>query len=306
VKEEAEPSTSTPCGMGVEGTGVCADAGTCCSQYFYCGTSVEYCGSTTFEADKKPEMEAVLEEKSESDCNEGSEEESKDEVLEDADVKEEADSSEASPCGMGVKGNGVCAEAGTCCSQYFYCGTSVEYCGSSTLEPSPPTTRKHSHSIKKSPIKAKVVKVVKQAKVARPAAKVTKIVKKPAAKVVVKKVEVKATGGLSKMASDCSILQNQARTNPVAFASALRARGYTKAANALRSSRSCTAFSRSSGLNRSAQEHVNIMARVFTHFLTHKDKLKRSHNRIVLDEQQNFEIRKVEWIYCREHCIRLR
>ena len=83
------------CGGGVQGNGICPD-GSCCSQYFYCGTTSDYCGAgstcvNNYGNGTQP-------------CNM-------------TDI----------PCGNGFRGNGICSN-GECCSQYGYCGTSAAYC----------------------------------------------------------------------------------------------------------------------------------------------------------------------------------
>jgi hypothetical protein len=67
-----------------------------------------------------------------------------------------------------------------------------------------------------------------------------------------------------KLASDCNILQNQARVNPVGFSYALRTRGYTEEAEILRSQSApgCLKLTRSRGLDFASQEHVDMLQKV--------------------------------------------
>jgi hypothetical protein len=41
-------------------------------------------------------------------------------------------------CGGGIRGNGVCARGGECCSQWGWCGTSSAHCSGQPTSPSPP------------------------------------------------------------------------------------------------------------------------------------------------------------------------
>ncbi|KAL3775108.1 hypothetical protein ACHAW5_001511 [Stephanodiscus triporus] len=91
------------CGNGLRGDGTCPDPNDCCSIYGYCGTDAEHCSSPPSSATPPPA------------------------VVDDA-ASAGGGAQSSSSCGGGTVGNGICPNAGECCSEYGFCGTSIEHC----------------------------------------------------------------------------------------------------------------------------------------------------------------------------------
>ena len=89
------------CGNGQVGDGTCIN-GECCSEWGWCGTSAEHCGT--------------------------SEPTSTDSA------------STVGTCGSGNVGDGICPNEGECCSEWGWCGTDPEHCGTSEPTSTGPTS----------------------------------------------------------------------------------------------------------------------------------------------------------------------
>jgi hypothetical protein len=96
--EECPKVTVGTCGGGNRGDGICPFEGYCCSQYGWCGTTAEYCEDNIDSTVPTPS------------------------TIDGAPVSPTV-SVESGKCGNGNPGEGICAEASLCCSEWGYCGT---------------------------------------------------------------------------------------------------------------------------------------------------------------------------------------
>ena len=78
------------CGNGQRGNGKCPNSSECCSEWGWCGTSVDHCKNNP--SPTPP-------------------------------------SNGGGTCGNGQRGNGECSNSNECCSEWGWCGTSEEHCG---------------------------------------------------------------------------------------------------------------------------------------------------------------------------------
>ncbi|KAG2431216.1 hypothetical protein HXX76_009744 [Chlamydomonas incerta] len=104
-----------PCGGGYIGTGQCADASLCCSEFGYCGAGDTFCGAR---------------------CRGG--------PCIQYPSPPPAPPQPPPACGSGTVGSGQCADASQCCSLAGWCGTGADWCGANCAggpcwyKPSPP------------------------------------------------------------------------------------------------------------------------------------------------------------------------
>lgn len=126
------PTRTATCGEGTYGNGLCPDASNCCSEYGWCGTSVEHCNGKTpaptiFEAT----------------CGDGtygngvcliatdccSEFGHCGDTADHCNGKKPAPTQSGATCGGGSVGNNICPIVGDCCSGFGWCGSDAAFCG---------------------------------------------------------------------------------------------------------------------------------------------------------------------------------
>ena len=139
------------CGDGVVGNGLCQDASLCCSEWGYCGNTLQHCdpnkcwsgpgcsrrgapcGNGVVGTGVCEELSHCCSESGYCDNTEAH-----------CDVQTcwsgPGCPQDGVPCGDGIIGNGLCADSSLCCSKFGYCGSTVEHCDPSTCYSRPDNT----------------------------------------------------------------------------------------------------------------------------------------------------------------------